>query len=358
MERAVSTKTTWAKQSPQFSTEMKIRRGNVSLRHGVFVFVLVSQLVAAAAVIPQSGRVDPERLLADRFLFSKDDLAQIRGGQPVAKMIAGADRDELAIGGAIRLEGDKNRLAAWIQDIAQFRGSAELGLTRVVSSPPSVASFADLTLDATDLTALQKCSSRGCELRLSTEAINDFNTKVQWGMPNAATQANTLVREMFVEYAKAYLHGGDAALGNGFADLLQSATNLYQLVPAFAGYLQQFPSATLTSVEQRLYWSTMPVGKASIVSLHHLVMYHPTASDIVIADKTIYASRYFDVGVLVISLQDAADGRGYYLIAGSRMKSSQLTGSLLRRQIQRSAVDTVQMYLGWLRDSLALPPQK
>ena len=330
------------------------------MRGTLRVFALASQLVAAAALTPQSERVDPERLLGDRFLFSQAELAQARGGHPVAKMIASTDRNELAIGGAIRIEGDKNILAAWIRNIAQFRGSAELGLTRVVSSPPSVASFADLTLDATDVAALQKCTSKRCDLRLSTEAINDFNTKVQWGTPNAATQASTLAREMLVGYAKAYLHGGDTALGNGFGELLQGATNLYQLAPAFAHYLQRFPAATLTGVEERLYWSTMPVGKASIISLHHLVIHRGAAGDIMIADKTIYASRYLDVGALVISLHDAADGRGYYLVAGSRVKSSQLTGvggSLLRGQIQRSALDTVRMYLGWLRDSLALPRQ-
>jgi hypothetical protein len=331
-----------------------------ALRHVVSVLVLGSQLVAAHTTMPQAGRVDPERFLADRFRFSQEDLAQARAGQPVAKMIAGAGRDELAVGGAIRLDGDKTRLAAWIGDIAHFRGSAELGLARAVSSPPSVASFADLTLDAVDLAALQKCSSRNCDLRLSPETVNDFNTKVQWGTPNAATQANTLAREVFLRYAKAYVQGGDAALGNGFADLVQGAKNVYELGPALADYLRRFPSATLTGVEQRLYWSTMPVGKASIVSLHHLVIYRPTPSDVLIADKTIYASRYFDVGALVISLQDAVDGRGYYLIAGSRMKSTELSaaGSFLRRQVERSAVDTVGMYLGWLRDSLALPPQK
>jgi hypothetical protein len=43
------------------------------------------------------------------------------------------------------------------------------------------------------------------------------------------------------------------------------------------------------------------------------------------------------------------------------MKSSDLTGvagTVLRRRIQQSAVETVQMYLGWMRDSLAQPPEK
>ena len=322
------------------------------------VFVVVSQLVAAVALTAQSERIDPERLLADRFKFTPTEVAQARSGQPVAKMIASTDPGELAIGGAIRLAGDKNRLANWIRNIAQFRGSAELGLTRVVSSPPSVESFADLTLDAPDLAALQKCSSKSCDLRLSTEAVNDFNTKVQWGTPNAAVQANALARERLVGYAKAYLQGGDAALGNGFGELLQSATNLYELAPAFANYLQRFPAAKLAGVEERLYWTTMPVDKSSIIGLHHLVIHRGPSGDILIADKTIYASRYVDVGALVISLHDATDGKGYYLVAGSRAKSSHLAGragTLLRRQIQRSALDTVRTYLEWLRDSLALP---
>jgi hypothetical protein len=328
------------------------------MRRTFHVLVLVSPLLAAAALTAQSGRIDPERLLADRFKFSPAEVAQARGGQPVAKTIASTDRSELAIGGAIRLDGDKNKLAGWIRNIAQFRGSAELGLTRVVSSPPAVESFADLALDATDLAALQKCSSKGCDLRLSIETINDFTTKVQWGTPNAAAQANTLAREMFLAYARSYLHGGDAALGNGFGELLRGATNLFELAPAFAGYLQRFPAAQLAGVEERLYWSTMPVDKASIIGLHHLVIHRSPAGDIMIADKTIYSSRYVDVGALVISLHDAADGKGYYLVAGSRVKSSRLSGmagSVLRRQIQRAALDTLRTYLGWLRDSLALP---
>ena len=329
--------------------------------HLTLLIVLSVHVVSGFAALPQGGRVDPERVLAERFRFSTDELAKARSGQPVAKLIEGADRNELAVSGAIRLEGDKNRVAEWIKNIEHFRGAADLGLARVVSVPPTVASFADLTLDATDLEALRECASTSCDLRLSTEAISDLRTKVQWGTPSAAAQASTVVRQMLVSYAAAYLHGGDAALGNGFADLLQRAANLNQLVPEFARYLQQFPGETLAGVEQRLYWSTMPAGKVSIVSLHHLVIHRGAAGEMVIADKTIYSTRYFEVGALVISLQDAVDGRGYYLIAGSRVRSSELTGiaaSVLRRQIQRSAVDTVETYLSWIRDSLSLPRGK
>jgi hypothetical protein len=55
-------------------------------------------------------------------------------------------------------------------------------------------------------------------------------------------------------------------------------------------------------------------------------------------------------------MQDTADGKGYYLIAGSRARSSKLTGvggRVLRGQVERAAAATVRMYLEWLRDSLA-----
>ena len=329
--------------------------GRRSLVHALLV------LVPGFAIAGAGQSADPERLLADRFQFSQSDLAQVRSHKPVAKMIAGAARGELAVGGAIRLEGDKNRVADWIRNIEHFRTSAELGVTRVVNEPPAPASFADLTLDATDLAALQKCTSSRCDLRLPVEAIGEFHNKVQWGTATAAVQASALARELLAGYAKAYLRVGDAALGNGFGDLMSRANTFQQLVPEFADYLQRFPAATLAGVDQRLYWSALPMGDASIVSLHHLAIHRRQGGDIVIADKTIYASRYFDAGALVISLQDAADGRGYYLIAGSRVKSADLTGmaaSVLRRQIQKSALDTVRMYLGWMRDSLAQPPSK
>jgi hypothetical protein len=152
------------------------------------------------------------------------------------------------------------------------------------------------------------------------------------------------------------MHGGDAAAGSDFGDLLRSATTLYELAPEFVTYLQKFPDAKLAGVDQRLYWTNLKDAWGSIVSLHHLVVYGRPSGDTIIADKTFYASRYFDVAVLVLSMHETPDGKGYYLIAGSRAKSSRLTGvsgRVLRGQVERAAASTVEMYLVWLRDSLA-----
>jgi len=320
------------------------------------VLALVAPLAVAVAGERQTAPSDPERVLSERFQFSPEDIALARSGQPVARMmLASGARDELAVMGALRLDGDKKRLVDWVTNIQQFRHAAELGLTRSIGSPPALEAFADLSLDAKDLAALQACRPGRCDLRLPDDVIAKVQSEVPWGTPDAPARANAQAAAMLLGYAQAYLRGGDAALGNEFGQLLRSATTLYALAPEFATYLERFPAPTLAGVDHRLYWTNMTEGADSIISLHHLVVYRRPAGDVLIADKTIYASRLFDVAALVLSLQETVDGKGYYLIAGSRARSSKLTGvsgRVLRGQVERSAVSTVKMYLEWVRDSL------
>jgi hypothetical protein len=323
---------------------------------GLFA-VAVTVIAAYGASGPasmQTAPTDPERTLTERFQFSAEDVRQARSGQPVAKMIAARGGDELAVVGALRLDGDKKRLVDWVRNIEHFRHAAELGVTRAIESPPA-ESFAELSLAAKDLAALQACRPGRCDLRVPDELMAKFQSSVAWGTPEAPAKADALFAGMLTEYAASYLHGGDAAAGNDFGDLLRGATTLYELAPEFAAYLQKFPDSKLAGVDQRLYWTNLTDSWGSIISLHHLVVYRRPSGDVIIADKTLYASRYFDVAALVLSMHETPDGKGYYLIAGSRAKSSRLTGvsgRVLRGQVERAAAATVKMYLGWLRDSL------
>jgi hypothetical protein len=304
----------------------------------------------------QTAPTDPEQILTERFQFSAGDVSQARSGQPIARMVAGRDRDEVAVVGAVRLDGDKKLLVDRVRNNEQFRHAAELGLTRGIESPPAARSFAELALDAKDLAALQACRPGHCDLRVPDEVMARFQSGVPWGTPEASAKANALFAGMLAEYAASYLHGGDAAVGNDFGDLLRGATTLYELAPEFAAYLEKFPGSTLAGVGQRLYWTNLTDASGSIISLHHLVVFPRPSGDVIIADKTFYASRHFDVAALVLSMHETPDGKGFYLIAGSRVKSSRLNGvagRVLRGQVERTVISTVKMYLVWLRDSLA-----
>ena len=187
--------------------------------------------------------------------------------------------------------------------------------------------------------------------------------------PDAGRRANLLMRQMMLGHAQAYLKGGDAALGiahnektprvaaDEFHALLYQSTNLYDLAPALASYLEQFPSASLPGSEQFLYWAKGLAGPEASISLHQLVVYNAPGGEVFIADKQIYASRYTDAALTVISLASAGDGTGYYALVGARGRSTMLGGMaarLLRGRVEKATLDTTKMYLDWIQQSLSM----
>jgi hypothetical protein len=189
-------------------------------------------------------------------------------------------------------------------------------------------------------------------MRIAPDALGRLQ-QLQWTAPQAASQANEIFRQMLLAITTSYLGSGNAA---EIRPLIARAATLTAVSPDLTAFIERYPSAALPGADQVFYWSAMPAGAVSIVSLHHLVVFKQDAGQIWIADKNLYASRYFDAGVIVIGLYDVPDGSGFYAVAGSRVKSGQLGGTaamVLRRQIQRTAADNVKMYLEWMRDSLA-----
>ena len=315
--------------------------------------------LAGAAMGEQAARVDPERVLSERFQFSAREVEQARQGQPAVKVKT--ERDELTLIGAVRLPGKKERLADWLRSIEHFRTAAQLGTSRVVPTPPTAAAFAQVPVDASDIAELKQCGPEKCAIRLSAEALAQIQRD--------PSRAADVVRQMLLGYTNAYLKGGltgiaeydgpqaRASFAADLQQLIRRATVLTDLDPQLVAFLDGFPAAALPGADQLFYWSAASVGSDTVLSVHHLVIHRPRAGEVWIADKNIYTTRYLDAGVMVIGLYDTPDGTGYYAVAGSRIKASRLGGvaaTVLRRQVERSAADTVRTYLEWLRESLSL----
>jgi hypothetical protein len=248
-----------------------------------------------------------ERALVERFGFSASELGQLRGGRVVVKVVPARGR-EIAVGGTVRIPDDKDRLGRWIRDVEDFRRQTELGVSRRLSSPPTIDDFGDLVLDAGELAALQRCQPGNCTLRLGDRAMARFQAEVDWGAADAGRQANLLTRQLLLGYAEAYLRGGDAALGaahnertpravaDEFRALLRGAANFYVLANPLATYLERFPRTPGFPVEQFLYWAKGGAGPEPSITLHHLVIQREPGGSIYIANKQLYASRYVDAG--------------------------------------------------------------
>jgi len=320
--------------------------------------------VAGQAVAP----TDPARVLSERFQFTPADVAAATQGQPVAKLLSGNAQDELAVVGALRITGDMHRLVNWVRDIASFRKAAELGHATVIPQPVTEAAFAGFVPEPRDLATLRTCRVSACDIRMSERALQVLQQKVHWDDPQAGDQAAQVLRQILADYARAYVTGGDAALGtyhnqkepraaaDDFRTLLAGAANLKILAPELSDYVEKYPHATLKNVDQLLYWTAVKDGADPVFTLHHLVLYPKTANEILIADKTIYASRSFEAAALVLSVQASSGGGGFYVVGAARVKSSKLSGlaaRVLRSRIEKETLDGVKVYLGWIRDSLA-----
>src|SRR5262245_11992336 len=326
--------------------------------------------LAALAAIPglaQTPAFDTEQVLTARFGFSPADLAQVRAGQTVTKT-APIEGPEMAVFGAVRIPDDKERLVRWIRDIEGFRKAADVGLSRKLGSPPAINDFGDLSLDAGELAALQKCKPGSCDLQIGDPAIGRFQSEVDWGASDAGRRANLLARQLMLAYSQAYLRGGDAALGAAhderkprpvageFRALIENATNLHELSSPLAMYLERYPARATAPVEEFLYWAKGGLGPEPSITLHHLVIQRDQGSGIFIADKQLFASRYIDAALLVLWLAPPPDGQGYYLLAGLRSRSSMLEGftaRMLRGKIQEESRSFLKIYLDWLHKSLS-----
>ncbi len=333
----------------------------------ILLLVCVGVVLAAGPRGARAQPLDMERSLAERFGFSAAEIGQVRGSEVVVKTLPAQGRD-IAVAGAVRIADDKERLVGWVRDVEGFRKAADLGVSRKLSSPPTINDFGDLALDAAELAALQRCQPGDCALRLGDRSIARFRADVDWAAPDAGRRANLLTRQLMLGYAEAYLKGGDGALGaahnerqpravaDEFRALLRSATNLYALANPLATYLERFPEAQGLPVEQFLYWAKGGAGAEPSITLHHLVIHRDAGGSIYIVNKQLYASRYVDAGLVVLWLGTPPDGQGYYLLAGMRARSSQLEGltaRMLRGRIEKESHEYVQIYLDWLRKSLA-----
>jgi len=330
---------------------------------------LLTALAFAAAPDAQVRKLDAEKVLAEKFRFSAAEIGQARAGQAVTRLIPSREGTEVGVAGAVRINGTPDRLVYWLKDIASFRKGAELGISKKLSSPPAIGDFADLSLSDDELAAIRACRPGKCDLRLGDKAIARYQSEVDWAAPDAAQRASLLTRQMMLALSQAYLKGGDAALGvvhndktprvsaDEFHALLYQSTGLYELAPAFAAYLEQFPAASLSGAEQFLYWAKGGAGPEAAISLHQVVIYTAPGGDVLIADKQIYASRYTDAAVVMISLASSPDGAGYYVLVGARARSTMLGGMaarMLRGRVEKATTSTAKMYLDWIQQSLAM----
>jgi hypothetical protein len=338
---------------------------------GLIIHVLLLSAASVLATAALAGQA-PLPAATDLFLrvgLTADEASRARSGLPAVRVLPANASTEVAAAGAIRIQGDLERLVAWLKDIEAFRKAIGTEAAGVIGRPPRPEDFVRATRGGMDLDALQRCQPGDCDIRMPAAYVSRFRSEVPWGTPEAAAAAAGLGRQLLAQYAAAYQSGGDAALGAHhdqkapnaiaaeFQDMLRRATTLWNLAFPFASYLETFPGGRPVDVEERFYWTRETETRQPVTTLHHVVLQRLGDKSLRLADKQFYASRDLDAALLVGQATPLPDGKQFDLVLAVRGRSAKL-GSMAARvvhgRIERELTDTLAMYLDWLRKTFAL----
>jgi hypothetical protein len=178
---------------------------------------------------------------------------------------------EIVIVSAVRLNGDGDRLVAWvrrIEDLKEGRYVSEIGR---FSQPPRIEDLAALTLDNDDLEDIRRCRSGACGVKLSDEEIahlrqtaaaagTNWKPVIQEAFRGVVLARVQTSRTDFLAYrrtmtsrtlSRSLPNSQPSSRSQGFSS---------RASPDLPDYLTQYPRRASTGVESFFYWSKEALG--------------------------------------------------------------------------------------------------
>lgn len=327
------------------------------------IALVISLLLGRIEVFPEQTS-EPHNFLSTVAGFSDAELAAMDQGSVIVKTVRTGVDSEVALVGAALFRTSTEFFLKMYEDIERFE--SPLGPLKKVSDPPRAEDLASLSLPDKDIDALANCRVGDCDLKLGENGITRFQTEIDWTSPQARPQAQSLVRELALDFLTAYRKGGNETLGirrdnkkptlvgEQFEALLEDSDYLVTYVPELHRYLLDYPRAELPGATDFLYWAINDFGLDEVLRLSHVTIYRPGGdenSSAVIASKQLYLSRYFYTGLdlrfLVQNQSDPSD-ESFYLVTISRFRSDELGGlfgGVVRKAAEGGARDGLQRYL-------------
>jgi hypothetical protein len=334
-------------------------------------------IVAALFVVARPGLDAGQASVRDELLraggFSASEVARFEAGEVIARLTPGGNQQEVAVLAAVRIRSDKESTRSYFNQFISFEdGEVTLQFGRF-SQPPVVADVSRLTLDSDDVDSLRTCRPRACDIRIGAAGMAEFQRVVNWTAPDASARVNQLARERITSYVADYLaRGNDAlityddraqpvSLASQWHGILANTKHFGHYAPALESYLDKFPRVSLPGASDVIYWAKENYGlPKAVVHVTHLVTWRdPSRPDrLLIAQKQIYASHYYDGSLAVSAILDApaVNGRpASDLLYFSRGRGDLLKGGfgglrqrVTRDQAKKAAVQT----LTTIRDAL------
>jgi hypothetical protein len=298
---------------------------------------------AAAAVFAQTPSPEPETFLRKQLAFTTYELGALEKGEIIVKLPRTTETREVAAFAIMRLDVPADFFIEKIQDIVSFKKSENVLQIGKFSNPPRLEDLAGLSLDPAEIETIRRCGVNKCAFKMSAEFMERFRNEVDWSAPDYRDRVTALMREILLKYVQVYLQGGNATLveyhdksytvrlPEELQTLLQVTPYMYQYVPEFQKYLQEFPNGRPAATEDFIYWSKEKFGLKPVVSVTHVTIYkrhRPNGTEVLIASKGIYANHYFEssLGLTGFIQSQSSELSRSYLIYINRSRTDALRG--------------------------------
>ncbi|HEX5886913.1 MAG TPA: hypothetical protein VFY67_20400 [Pyrinomonadaceae bacterium] len=328
-------------------------------------------LVAICVVTCQGQSVDEFRsVLQTKAGLSGEELVALDRGETVVKVLAPANKREVALCGAVRLHEPPELIARMFQQATTQNNKSVVAKGRF-SNPPSLTDVEHLTLDGREIADIRECVIGDCALKLSAAMIDRFRREIDWSSDGYRTQVMNLFRGMLVDYVREYLLRGNIALikyddqdrqvsvEQEQESLLEGAVIFNTLVPELKDELRSFPASTYGTAQHSISWGQVKFGLKPVVILTHTTKYIETDRAITVS-RQIYASHYLDSSLVITGafrFPSPAKEQTTYFLYTSYTRADALDGAFgkLKRNISQSqAADKITELLNQTRLNLGV----
>lgn len=350
----------------------------------IVVFVLVGAMLPGCVRVSSynhnysvdllSNLHEPHAYLQNYLNFSQKEIESMEQGEVVVKVFdRGGIENEVGAFGVVRLNIPKEFFVEQFRDIVSFTESDAVEQIGKFSASPSLQDIQTLVVESSEIEDVKRCRPGSCKLKMDTAMMERFQREIDWQSPDYQEQATRLMQQLLVDYVKAYLTHGDAALGEyhdqadpisqaeAFQGLLKNSSYLIHYVPELYAYLKEFPHGELPNAENFIYWSKEIFGLKPVINLFHVTIYtreRRGKTDVFITSKQIYASHYFETSLGFTAFVEETGNQGEpasFLMYLNRSRFDQLRGKLkgLIVSLAKGRVhDGVKMYFRQVKDRL------
>ena len=209
-------------------------------------------------------------------------------GSAVTKLLDSDASKEVAVFGAVWIDGSPAQYVRKVKDIENFERGGAFRITKRIGDPPRLEDFAQLELPAEDIKDLRSCKVGDCELKLGATSLQQLRAEVHWGTPGEKAEAEAALPPASAGYVTEYRQGGNERLAvyrdaddpvfvaNEFRSMIERAPALMAM-PDLLRYLLEYPSATLERSSEFFYWQEARFGLKPTIRINHASHYFWTA---------------------------------------------------------------------------------